>query len=249
MAVILAAGEGSRLRSLTSGPKCLLHVDGRTLLEWHLSHFQTLGISEICVVVGYKQERIREVLQSYLDRFSIKFVENNDYRNLGCGYSLWAGLQHVTGDVVIFDADVLYRCEILGDFLENDAKDLFLVGSGKNSDIECTKTLTDSNGRVRRFIEKRALTPHELSEFNFLGESFGIIRMSEATRLKLTVTCERFFADEQNLILNWEHLFNVSLENIPMYSHYEPSSDWIEIDTPEDYQEAVAKFEINSLRR
>ena len=242
VAVILAAGEGSRLSSLTSEPKCLLQINGKTLLQWHLSHLKSLNISEICMVVGYRKERIKNSLQPYEEDFSVDFVENNDYKNLGNGYSLWAGLKHVTGDVVIFDADVVYRREILANFLENSHKDSILVGPGQPSDIECTKTLVDRNGRVHRFVDKRAMQPDELSQLNFLGEAMGIIRMSDQSRLNLTRTCEQFFSDEQNLKLNWEPLFNIYLNNVPMYSHYEPSEDWIEIDTPEDYQEAVAKF-------
>ena len=53
-AVILAAGTASRLRPLTSTtPKCLLKVNGKTLLERTLDNFISNGIAEFLIVTGY----------------------------------------------------------------------------------------------------------------------------------------------------------------------------------------------------
>ena len=59
-AVILAAGKGSRLKSLTSSkPKCLLKFKGKTLLENIVENFLKNSIDEINVVVGYKANKIK----------------------------------------------------------------------------------------------------------------------------------------------------------------------------------------------
>ena len=59
-AVILAAGKGSRLKSLTSkNPKCLLKFKGKTLLENIIENFLKNNIDEINVVVGYKANKIK----------------------------------------------------------------------------------------------------------------------------------------------------------------------------------------------
>lgn len=58
-AVILAAGRGSRLGSLTDGcPKCLVRLGGRTLLQWQLEALRGAGVSRIAVVRGYGAERV-----------------------------------------------------------------------------------------------------------------------------------------------------------------------------------------------
>ena len=60
-AVILAAGVGSRIRPLTDNcPKCLLEIEGNTVLEMMISHIQDCGINEVLFVVGYLQEKIKE---------------------------------------------------------------------------------------------------------------------------------------------------------------------------------------------
>jgi choline kinase len=56
-AIILAAGRGARMRTLTDErPKCLVELDGRPLLDWQLAALRAAGISEIGIVTGYRRE-------------------------------------------------------------------------------------------------------------------------------------------------------------------------------------------------
>jgi len=61
-AIILAAGRGSRMGSMTyNKPKCLVEIQGKPLLEWQLDALRKSGINDIAIVTGYK----REALLSY----------------------------------------------------------------------------------------------------------------------------------------------------------------------------------------
>ncbi len=56
-AIILAAGRGSRMKSLTEEkPKCLVEVRGKTLLDWQIDAMRAAGIHDIGIVTGYKRE-------------------------------------------------------------------------------------------------------------------------------------------------------------------------------------------------
>lgn len=56
-AIILAAGRGSRMKSLTDErPKCLVELRGKALLDWQLEALREAGIREIAIVTGYKRE-------------------------------------------------------------------------------------------------------------------------------------------------------------------------------------------------
>jgi choline kinase len=67
--VILAAGRGSRLLSLTDDrPKGLVRVDGRALVEWQLDALRGGGVESLAIVTGYRQ-------QDY-DRFSVRTLHN-----------------------------------------------------------------------------------------------------------------------------------------------------------------------------
>lgn len=56
-AIILAAGRGSRMKSLTDDrPKCLVELRGKTLLDWQIDALRMAGIHEIGIVTGYRHE-------------------------------------------------------------------------------------------------------------------------------------------------------------------------------------------------
>ena len=57
--IILAAGEGTRLRPLTNKvPKCMVTLFGKSLLEWQLNIFRECNIKDISIITGYKKESI-----------------------------------------------------------------------------------------------------------------------------------------------------------------------------------------------
>jgi choline kinase len=62
-AIILSAGQGSRLLPVTATiPKCLVEVGGRTLLERQLAALAEAGLKRALVVTGYRHEQVEEVL-------------------------------------------------------------------------------------------------------------------------------------------------------------------------------------------
>jgi len=68
-AIILAAGRGSRMKSLTDErPKCLIEFRGKPLLQWQLDALRGAGVEEIAVVRGYRGE--------LLDPYQLHWFEN-----------------------------------------------------------------------------------------------------------------------------------------------------------------------------
>ena len=64
-AIILSAGQGSRLLPLTEGrPKCLLPIGPRTLIEWQVWALTQGGVDDIAVVVGYHARDVQELAAS-----------------------------------------------------------------------------------------------------------------------------------------------------------------------------------------
>jgi len=242
-ALILAAGSGSRIDSLTDAPKSLLPIGNETLLDRHVRIWKSAGITKAVVVVGYKAELIIAALEPYQQDLEIRFVTNDDYERLGNTYSLFVGLQQIDRNLAVFDADLVYDDQILIDFLADENRDQILVGEGVLEDEECAKALLDKDGMVRMTIDKRHVTTDELSRFRFGGEAVGILKFSCETALKLKEKASRFLAHEANRGLNWEHLMNEFLAEHPMAAHKIDAGRWIEIDTPHDYQRAKQMFE------
>jgi len=101
-AIILAAGRGSRLKSLTEDkPKCLIQLDKKPLLEWQLEALRGANITDIGIVVGYLSEKINYPELHYFK--NEKWDETNMVYSLTCADE-W--LQNFT--CIISYADIVY---------------------------------------------------------------------------------------------------------------------------------------------
>ncbi|WP_089939864.1 phosphocholine cytidylyltransferase family protein [Candidatus Entotheonella palauensis] len=102
-AIILAAGCGSRLASKLNGkPKCLIPIEESSLIEYQVERFHDFGITDICIVIGYRADDVRDVLG---DR--CHYIENPRYAETNSLYSL-----SLTCDWVR-DAFLLLNCDVL----------------------------------------------------------------------------------------------------------------------------------------
>ena len=101
-AVILAAGTASRLRPLTENtPKCLLKVNGKTLLERTLDNFINNGISEFLIVTGYLQNMIKDFVTTNYPLLNVRFIYNKDYSTTNNIYSLFLAEEFAKGEEFI----------------------------------------------------------------------------------------------------------------------------------------------------
>jgi UDP-N-acetylglucosamine diphosphorylase/glucosamine-1-phosphate N-acetyltransferase len=101
-AVILAAGEGKRIRPLTrSRPKALLPVANRPIIGYVIEALLKNGIRDIIVVVGYRKEQVIRFLNE-LDVPITVVVQN---KQLGTAHALNCAKSHITGDFLLLPGD------------------------------------------------------------------------------------------------------------------------------------------------
>src|SRR6185369_6108852 len=116
-AVILAAGQGTRIRAVHGEhPKCLIEVDNTTILDHQLDALSKAGINDVAIVVGYeKQQIMNHVMSRRLSRIQrIHFIENPAFAITNNIYSLWLAVDWVRGgSFVVLNADVIFDAEIL----------------------------------------------------------------------------------------------------------------------------------------
>ncbi len=85
-AIILAAGEGKRLRPLTlDKPKPLIEINGKSLLEHNMDKLIGL-VNEIILVIGYKGEKVKEKFGNNYRGIKIKYIKQK--KLLGTGKAL-----------------------------------------------------------------------------------------------------------------------------------------------------------------
>lgn len=100
-AIILAAGEGRRLRPLTDGiPKCLVRFQGRRILDHALDQLRACGVNEITLVTGYRSETLAEL--------GLPTRHNPDFATTNMVHSLFCAEDRLEGDVIVAYGDILF---------------------------------------------------------------------------------------------------------------------------------------------
>lgn len=111
-AIILAAGKGSRLKPLTDYlPKCMLTIEGKTIIERIINPILNAGIREIVVVTGHQHEKLSEFLNKMYS--NIKVIYNEKYDSTDNIYSLWTARNELLKGFVLFDSDTLFEESVL----------------------------------------------------------------------------------------------------------------------------------------
>lgn len=88
-AIILAAGMGKRLKDLTANnTKCMVKVNGVTLIERMLNQLDKLNLERIVVVIGYEGRKLQEYISTLNISTKIEYVENEIYDKTNNIYSL-----------------------------------------------------------------------------------------------------------------------------------------------------------------
>jgi choline kinase len=111
-AIILAAGQGTRLRPLTDHmPKCMVEVAGLSIIGRQLAAMNNCGIAEkdILIVCGYQKES----LQSHLADTRVQFVFNADYETTNMVYSLMCAKEEMEKDIIVSYGDIIYEETVL----------------------------------------------------------------------------------------------------------------------------------------
>ena len=113
-AVLLAAGEGNRLRPITtSRPKPLIPIAGKPLLEHTILGLKEAGIDSILLIVGYKQQMIEDYFKDGLDDFGVKIEYITQKEHLGTAHAAQYAKDFVGDDeFLLMYGDILVESEV-----------------------------------------------------------------------------------------------------------------------------------------
>jgi UDP-N-acetylglucosamine diphosphorylase/glucosamine-1-phosphate N-acetyltransferase len=151
-AVILAAGEGKRVRPLTrSRPKALLPVANRPIIEYVIEALLKNGIRDIVVVVGYRKEQVIR----FLNELNVPITVVVQNKQLGTAHALNCAKSHITGDFLLLPGDNYIDPHSIGRI--KDIKNAMLVKEHPSPSNFGVVLLKD--GLVSRIIEKPEHSP------------------------------------------------------------------------------------------
>ena len=253
-AIILAAGEGKRLRPLTNNtPKCLVNLFGKSLLQWQIETFRSCQIDDISVVTGYRSKLV--------DLPGLKFFQNKKFETTNMVESLFCASQELSEQTIVSYGDIIFEKKVLDKLIQSKAD--FSVIVDKNwkryweirfdnplNDVESLKIDTDDNitsiGQKTQKIDEIEGQYIGLMKFQNAGlekiKKFYEKTKSQSTNnsnpLNPLVSFQQSFMTDflQGLINDGCKLKAVEIEN-----------GWLELDTINDYNKYTELYSKNKL--
>jgi choline kinase len=236
-AIILSAGQGSRLGHLTDDrPKCLIEFNGRTLLDRQLDALAANGVEEAVVVTGFRDDQIEAALKRRGDSAPrVRTVYNPFYKvadNLG---SLFVAKQEIEGDVLVWNGDTLVSSDLMARVVGNRDREGICVTIDRKDgyDEDDMKVVVDDAGRLHA-IGKRL----DLDDVN--AESIGLLAFRGGGSETFRRAIERAIRTSEGTTIWYLRVIHQIAQEGPVWTLDISGEEWGEVEFPEDVENAEA---------
>jgi choline kinase len=226
MGLILAAGAGTRMENSTT-PKCLLNLDGLSIIEYQLQCFKEFGINDIVMVVGFNSDMIKERVGT-----NVRYVSNLNYKTTNNLYSMWEAHRSINDDFICIYSDLLFHKEILKNCIDSQSDVCLMVEKKMREETMRVKIQDD------RIIQVNKLIPFDNADGNFIG--MAKFRKAEKKFL---------FAEINELIQmgNQQSYYTSAIEKMISKGRlinyaYTAGYPWVDIDTIGELSDAKTIF-------
>lgn len=242
-AVILAAGRGSRLKSLTDDkPKCLNMIANKPLLQWQINSLRKGGIKDIVLVTGYRSE--------LFDKWkNVRRIQNPEWEETNMLKSLLCAKSEFFESIIVSYSDIIYHWDIIKKLREYPSdialsydKDWLKLWSERFSDpLKEAETFKINEENIVTEIGKK---PGDITEIQ--GQYMGLMKFTPQALswiIKWTETRKNDIS-KTDMTTTLQGLID---EGYPVYG-LGISGGWCEIDTPKDLAVAEKLLQKGILR-
>lgn len=239
--IILAAGQGTRLRPLTNNkPKCMVEYKKNPLIDYLMKTAKASKIDEIAVIGGYKFN----TLKKYLNDNTIKYFENKNYLTTNMLYTLFSAEDFMDDDLIISYSDIIYNQEIL-DTLIDSKEDISVVVDKKwkllweqrmENPLEDAETLKIKGNKIIEIGKKP--TSYEDIE----GQYIGLIKISHKAIDDIICfykSLKKRYENRKLKNLYMTDFLQLLIENNYKISPLFIEGGWIEIDSKDDLKSEI----------
>jgi choline kinase len=237
--IVLAAGQGTRLRPLTDHqPKCMVEFRGRPVIDYITGAIKRSGLDDIVIVDGYK----KDVLENHLAGQNIKFRVNESYENTNMVSTLFCAGGELNDDIIISYADIIYSPAVLEKLIDDPAEFAVVVdrdwkelwSARMENPLLDAETMKIDEGS---FIYELGKKPKSYDEIQ--GQYIGLIKIKKDF---LRTVIKYYDGLDRNAVYdgkNFDNMYMTSLiqliaDNVKKPKAVFINGGWVEIDSVED---------------
>ena len=165
-AIILAAGMGKRLKELTKdNTKCMVEVNGVSLIKRLLNQLEQYALTRIVVVVGYRGDKLKEYIATLGIITPIQYVENPIYDRTNNIYSLYLASGCLCeDDTLLFESDLIFEDSVIRQLIDDPRGTLALVDKYESwMDGTCVKI--SDNDDILEFVPGKKFKFEEIKSY------------------------------------------------------------------------------------
>ena len=165
-AIILAAGMGRRLKELTkNNTKCMVKVNGVTLIDRMLHQIENQHLSRIIIVVGYEGQKLIDYIGTLDIQTPIVYINNPIYDKTNNIYSLALAKDWlVKDDTLLFESDLIFEDSVL-DALVTDPHDTLALVDKYESWMDGTCVKLGADDTIEAFVPGKKFKFNEIKNY------------------------------------------------------------------------------------
>jgi choline kinase len=242
-AVILSAGQGRRLLPLTTDcPKCILPVQGQSLIEWQIDELAKCGIDKVTVVLGYRADKVDQILRRRYGPKRVRTIYNPAYAVSDNLVSCWVAHDEMDADFILLNGDTLFEAAVVQLLLEMQNHPVTVVVSHKSEyDDDDMKVKLDGCRLVK--IGKDLL-PAQVD-----GESIGMILFRDQGPMLFRNAIEKALRNPSARTKWYLSVIDEMARTMPVWTCSIKGLQWCEVDYPADLKQAEKVVSACKTRR
>lgn len=246
-AIILAAGMGKRLGRYTKdGTKCMVPVNGKTLIEYTIESLASNNIKKLVMVIGYKGDVLKKFISekfnaSNLNGMKIEYIENPVYDKTNNIYSLFLAKDKLAkDDTLLLESDIIFKPSIISNLVKSKDKNLAVV-SHFESWMDGTCTLLNDKNEITGILDKSHFNWNDIDQYY---KTVNIYKFSKEFSSNYYIPFLEAYQKAFGKNEYYEQVLKVLsfLSVASLKGLIVSGEDWYEIDDPADLSIAENKF-------
>ncbi len=232
-AIILSAGQGSRLGHLTiDRPKCLIEFGGRTLLDRQLDTLEANGVHEAVVVTGFHDDLVEDAIARRSGGPMVTTVYNPFFKVADNTGSLYMARRHLTGDCLVWNGDTLVSNALMAKVVANTQTGICVTVDRKDSYDDDDMKVVEAGGRLEQ-IGKRIS-----KDVN--AESIGLLAFRSGGAKRFASAIEGAMRTPEGTTIWYLRVIHHLAQSADVWTLDISGDEWAEVDFPEDVEGAQA---------